>query len=182
MTAVVAGTVLGVVPAADRVPDAHLVAAVDGALAGSGHAARRISTHVDRTGPVAATAVALELVPADPAPEVLDALAAALGGPVAGTGLAVEQARERSDGRCVRFGGQDGLTGDRTAGELVAVTDVDEVVGVGRTVGPDDVVATAGFLRPRYAGGRTVLMVEPVAGGRFRPVEVESPHRCCGGH
>jgi hypothetical protein len=172
---------VGVVPAADRVPDGHLVAAVDGALAGSGHVARGISTHVDRTGPVAVTAVALELVPADPAPAVLDALAAALGGPVADDGPAPAQARERSDGRRVRFGGQEGVTGDHSAGELVATTDVDEVVGVGRAVGPDDVVATAGFVRPRFEGGRTVLLVEPVAGGRFRPVEVESPHQCCGG-
>jgi hypothetical protein len=39
-----------------------------------------------------------------------------------------------------------------------------------------------GFLRPTYTGGRLVLLVEPAAGGVLRPVEIEQPHQCRGGH
>ncbi len=203
------GSVVGLVPAADRVLDAHLLAAVDGALSGTGHRARRITTHVDRAGPVAVTAVALDLLPADPPPAVFNALSVALGSERSWqeghdtamvwqhgglpakieTGArgatpartAVDQASARSGGRCVRFLGQEDVTGDHPVGHLLAVTEIDEVVGVGRAVTADDVVATAGFLRPQLLDGRVVLLVEPAAGGRWRPVEVESPHRCCGG-
>lgn len=175
------GTVVGAVPAADRLPDAHLLAAVDGALAGTGHRARRVSTHVDRSGPVAVTAVALDLMPADPPPAVLDALTLALGSGGEDVTAAVDEALARTGGRCVRFVGQEHVTGEHTVAELLAVTEIDEVVGVGRAVAPGDAVATAGFLRPQLLDGRMVLLVEPAAGGRLRPVEVESPHQCCGG-
>jgi hypothetical protein len=67
------------------------------------------------------------------------------------------------------------------AGDLVAGTAIDEVVGLVGPVAADAVVDTAGFLRPTWARGRLTLLVEQVAGGVFQPFEVEFPHECCGG-
>ncbi|RJK96835.1 hypothetical protein D5H78_06115 [Vallicoccus soli] len=94
---------------------------------------------------------------------------------------ALAEARALRGGRLVRFPGQGALTGDLPVAELVRRCAVDRVAGSGTRVGPEDVVATAGFVRPRARGGEVVLLVERVRGGRLRPLEVEHPHECCGG-
>jgi hypothetical protein len=178
-------------PGPDVVPDAHLLAAVDSALAGSGAAAELVCTHVDRSAASPRTGVALRLTGKPIAPEeTRDALARALGGPVVTAGsdsdpgpalVALREARAGAAGRCVRFPGQAGVQGRVRAGDLVAGTAIDEVVGLGGPVAADAVVDTAGFLRPTWARGRLTLLVEQAAGGVFQPFEVEFPHECCGG-
>jgi hypothetical protein len=178
-------------PRADVVPDAHLLAAVDRALAGSGAAADLVCTHVDRSAGSPRTGVALRLTDEPAAPEATrEALARALGGPVltaesdsapGAAGVALREARSRAAGRCVRFPGQAAVRGQVRAGDLVAATAIDEVVGLAGPVPEDAVVDTAGFLRPTWAGGRLTLLVEQAAGGVFQPFEVEFPHECCGG-
>jgi len=122
-----------------------------------------VCAHVDRTGTVARTALAVRL--RAPAESSLTPLA----GPPDG-------------GRCVRFPGQEALTGTLTAAEIVAASAIDEVVGVGVPVAPESPVDTLGFLRPTFAGERLVLLVEPAACGVLRPVEIAAPHECCEGH
>jgi hypothetical protein len=120
-----------------------------------------VCTHVDRSAVVATTVLI-----ARGAPEGGRVL---LDGPPDGA-------------RAVRFPGQDRLTGRHRAGDIMAWSEIDEVVGVGVPVGPDATVDTQGFLRPTYQAGRLVLLVEPAAGGVLRPSEIEQPHQCCGGH
>ncbi|MBB3677029.1 hypothetical protein [Modestobacter versicolor] len=180
------------VPGPDLAPDAHLLAAVDSALAGSGAAAELVCTTVDRSAAEPRTGVALRLTaePADAA-ATRAALAGALGSPVVTAGsdegpapalLALSQASSGLAGRCVRFPGQDGVQGRVTAAELVAGTAIDEVAALGGPVAGDAVIETGGFLRPTWEGGRLRLVVEQAAGGVFQPFEVEFPHLCCGGH
>jgi len=201
----------GGVPAADVVADAHLLAAVDEALAGSGAGAELVCTHEDRPAPGSRTGVrigvALRLTgePADPA-ATRSALARALSGPVlAQAGSADDSADDQADhqaddasapartalaeagsgsaGRAVRFPGSAGVTGRVTVADLVARTGIDEVRGLYGPVADGDVVETGpnGFLRPIWHGGQLVLLVEPTAGGVLKPFEIESPHQCCGG-
>ena len=191
-----AGRWFGGVPGADVLPDAHLLAAVDGALAGSGTSAELVCTSVDRSAGAPRTGVALRLSaePADPA-GTRAALARALGGPVLDEAVAeaiteaedastpaltaLAQAREGADGRCVRFPGQDAGRGRLSVAELVAATAIEEVVGIGVQVTPEHVVDTRDFLRPHWADGRLVLRVEQAAGGVLQPFEIENPHECC---
>jgi hypothetical protein len=178
-------------PGPDVVPDAPLLAAVDSALAGSGAVAELVCTCVDRSAASPRTGVALRLTgePADP-DATRDALARALGGPVVTAGseggpepalLALRQASAGAAGRCVRFPGQAAVPGRVRAGDLVAGTAIDAVVGLAGPVEPAAMVDTAGFLRPTWDGGRLTLLVEQAAGGVFQPFEVEFPHECCGG-
>lgn len=174
---------LGAVPAPTMTADPHLVGAVDRALLGSAVRAERITTHVDRNGPVARTAVAVLLdaeLDEQRYAALQERLAAELSGP-AEAATAVAEAQAGAGGRCVRFPGQEHVTGDHTVQELTERTALDAVIGVGRALTPADVVSTAGFVRPQLLDGRLVLLVEPAVGGRLRPVEVESPHQCCGG-
>ncbi|MGY1856554.1 hypothetical protein [Modestobacter sp. SYSU DS0290] len=185
---------------AERDPaDAHLLAAVDRALTGSGAAAELVCTHVDRSAADPRTGVSIRLsgAPADPG-ATQAALARELGGPVL-----VEPAQEGDDdaapartalaeapsavaGRVVRFPGADGVRGRVQVAELVAGTAVEDVQAVGATIGPEDVVDSGpnGFLRPQLTGGRMTLLVQRAAGGVFLPFEIENPHVCCegGGH
>jgi hypothetical protein len=124
-------------------------------------AADVVCTHVDRSAVVARTVLIARGATADGR--------APLDGPPDGA-------------RAVRFPGQDRLTGVHTAGEITALSEIDEVVGIGVPAGPDSVVDTLGFLRPIYQAGKLVLLVEPAAGGVLRPSEIEQPHQCCGGH
>lgn len=119
-----------------------------------------VLSQVDRGGPIAVPTISARVVGAVPA------------------GFAVVDPPTR--GRCVRFPGQDGLVGVRPAGEIVAESAIDEVVGIGVPVNPESPVDTRGFLRPSYEDGRLVLLVEPTVDG-LRPVEIEDPHQCCGG-
>ncbi|MEU4446407.1 hypothetical protein AB0K14_06900 [Actinosynnema sp. NPDC050801] len=181
---------LGAVPA---VPGEHRAAHVDALLldAFDGVAADFVCTHVDRLGPVAVTTLSAHV----PGEVDVDRLAEALGGPVVvlddsdgaddSDGPAVRAARagrDRADGRCVRFPGQDALTGTHPAAEVVARSAIDRVVGIGVEVAPTDPVETLGFLRPVCREGELVLLVEPAVGGVLRPAEAETPHECCGGH
>lgn len=120
-----------------------------------------VCTHVDRSAVVAETVLVARGAPADGR--------APLDGPPDGA-------------RAVRFPGQDRLTGVHTAGEITALSEIDEIVGIGVPVGPETRVDTLGYLRPTYQAGRLVLLVEPAAGGVLRPSEIEQPHECCGGH
>ena len=177
----------------DVLPDAHLLAAVDEALAGSGTSAELVCTSVDRSAGVPRPGVALRL-----AGEPVDrratrtALERTLGGPVvigdeeaehpdAVAAAVLEAARQGAAGRCVRFPGQESAHGRLSAADLIAGTAIDELVGVGLQVAPDAVVDTLGFLRPQWSGGRLTLLVEQTAGGVLKPFEIESPHECCGG-
>ncbi|KOX28739.1 hypothetical protein ADK67_11205 [Saccharothrix sp. NRRL B-16348] len=159
--------------------DALLLAAFDGVPADF------VCTHVDRSGPVAVTTLSAHV----PGEVDVDRLAEALGGPVvvlddSGTpaARAARAGRDRADGRCVRFPGQSALTGTHPAAEVVAVSAIDRVVGIGVEVAPTDPVRTLGFLRPVCRDGELLLLVEPAVGGVLRPAEAESPHECCGGH
>ncbi|MCE6997235.1 hypothetical protein LZG04_20860 [Saccharothrix sp. S26] len=177
-------TWLGAVPA---LPGEHGAAHVDSLLlaAFDGVAADFVCTHVDRVGPVAVTTVSARVDG-----EVdLARLARALGGPVAllddsdtPEARAARAGRDLADGRCVRFPGQSALTGTHTAAEVVAVSAIDRVVGIGVAVTPTDRVETLGFVRPVCRDGEVLLLVEPAVGGVLRPAEAESPHQCCGGH
>jgi hypothetical protein len=195
----------GGVPAADVVADAHLLAAVDEALSGSGTGADLVCLHEDRPAPGSRTGVrigvALRLTgePADPA-AVRSALARALSGPVpsgldgddvdnvddgesAPARLALAEAGAGSAGRAIRFPGSASLRGRIAVGDLVATTGIDRVRGLYGPVAGTDVVETgpSGFVRPRWEDGELTLLVEPVAGGLLQPFEIESPHQCCDG-
>ncbi|MFQ1003198.1 hypothetical protein [Modestobacter sp. SSW1-42] len=189
----------GGVPAADLVTDAHLLAAVDEALAGSGTGAELVCLHEDRPAPGSRTGVrigvALRLTgePADPA-ATRAALAAALSGPVLTPGdeaddasaparTALTEAGAGSAGRAVRFPGLASVRGRLTVADLVATTGIDRVRGLYGPVADTAVVETGphGFVRPRWEDGELTLLVEPVAGGLLQPFEIESPHQCCGG-
>ena len=139
--------------------DREVLSAVDDA----GLAVDVVLTHVDRSGPVAVPAVTARILG-----DVPDSFSA----------TAVAEPRE---GRCVRFPGQERLTGAHSASSIVAETAIDEVVGIGTPVAPDAVVETFGFVRPNFQDGRLVLLVEPAVGGVFQPAEIEQPHECCGG-
>ncbi|MCO7219644.1 hypothetical protein [Klenkia sp. PcliD-1-E] len=154
--------------------DAHLLAALDAVLAGSGRCAVWVQTHVDRRGPAPVLIAGWQLDdgPALPAAQ----FAAAFGGtarPAGGPPV---------DGRVVRFPGSDAVPVQLTVAELVASTPVDRVVGIGAPAHPEDVVDTVdGYLRPVRHPDGVELLVDPAGPGRWRPVEIRSPHQCCGG-
>ncbi|WP_299954811.1 hypothetical protein [uncultured Modestobacter sp.] len=200
MTAALTALWWGVAPGADEVPDAHLLAAVDEALAGSGAGAELVCTHVDRSGPAPRVGVSLRLTgePADPA-ATRAALADALGGPVvagdpgedadegstAPARVALDEAGAGTAGRAVRFPGSAGVTGRISVADLIAATAIERVNGIGVEPTGSDVVETGpnGFLRPTHSGGQLTLLVERAAGGVLQPFEIEDPHVCCeGGH
>ncbi|WP_222192835.1 hypothetical protein [Modestobacter italicus] len=211
MTAALTALWWGVAPGADEVPDAHLLAAVDEALAGSGTGAELVCTHVDRSGPVPRAGVSLRLAgePADPA-ATRAALARALSGPVvtggpdaehAGDGgsepgagdealaaparTALDEAGAGTAGRAIRFPGSAEVAGRIAVADLIAATAIEQVTGIGVEPAGTDVVDTGpnGFLRPTFSGGRLTLLVERAAGGVLQPFEIEDPHVCCeGGH
>lgn len=176
--------------------DGHVLSAVDG----SGLAADLVCTHIDHSGPIAAiTASARVHSPIHT--DALQALAHSLGGSATAIGPSGERlaassgsaggdvaaraalaARAGLEGRCVRFPGQLALTGVHPVAQLTASSAIDDVLGVGPTLAPEMLVDTRGFLRPQFQQHRLVLLVEPAAGGALRPVELENPHECCGGH
>ncbi|WP_249522980.1 hypothetical protein [Modestobacter marinus] len=187
----------GAAPGAE-LPDDHLLAAVDEALAGSGAEAELVCTHVDGSAPAPRVGVSIRLTgePADPA-ATRSALARALAGPVVagGTGdadvagparTALREVTAGEAGRAIRFPGSASVTGRVSATDLVAATAIEQVTGIGVEPAGTDVVDTGpnGFLRPRFTGGRLTLLVERAAGGVLQPFEIEDPHQCCegGGH
>ena len=166
------------VPADTHVADAHLLAALDAAVADTGRRVVWVQTHVDRSGAAARSTASWQLSPG-PADDgtLLTRWALALTGPVGW------RADVPVDGRVVRFPGSDDVPTRLTVHELLGRTAVDRVVGIGATAQPQDVVDTLdGFLRPTRTAHGVELLVEPAGPGRWRPVEISTPHQCCGGH
>ncbi|MDQ2588739.1 hypothetical protein [Saccharothrix yanglingensis] len=139
-----------------------------------------VFTHVDHRGPVAVTAVSAH-VTGEPVAELLGAPVSTPDSADSPGARAAVGARDRTDGRCIRFPGQGALTGTHPAAEVVARSAIERVVGIGVPVAPTDPVETLGFLRPVCRDGELVLLVEPAVGGVLRPAESENPHECCGG-
>jgi len=151
--------------------DAHLLADLDAALAGSGRRAVWVQTHVDRSGPAPVVTASWQLDD----------------GPALPAGLLGDTARPVDevpvDGRVVRFPGSDAVPARITVAQLLATTAVDRVVGIGAPASPEDVVDTVdGYLRPVRHPDGVELLVDPAGPGTWRPVEISSPHECCGGH
>ena len=88
------------------------------------------------------------------------------------------EVRDREGGRAFRFPGQDTLRGSLPVRELLALSAIDRVVGVGCAVTDDTVVDTRDFVRPVYADGLLTLHVTPAAAGSVVPLEVEGGHVC----
>lgn len=166
-------------PAADRTADTHLLAALDGALAGTGRRAVQVLTHVDRSAPTARTTASWLLSPGSGDLDhrddgLADRLAQELGGPVH------PQDGPSPEGRLLRTPGLDGVTGPVPVTALAQAGLV--VVGIGAPVGAEDVVDTLdGFLRPVRTADGDQLLVEPAGPHRWRPIETSNPHQCCGG-
>jgi hypothetical protein len=178
---------------------AHAEAEILAALRAAGLRADLVCTHIDRTAAVATVTASARLV-ASLSSDALDVLAERLDGVIVAldadatvTSSAVEPtaridaaahaaraAASRTEGRCVRFPGQQSLAGVHSVAEIVTGSAVDRVAGVGVAVAAQDVVDTGGFLRPQFRSGELVLLVEPAGGGVLRPVEVQHPHECCG--
>jgi hypothetical protein len=156
---------LGASAASDGPADHALLSLVDGLDVDF------LCTHVDRGHAVARAGVTVRLAGEADVVGLAERLGqvATVAGPPDGA-------------RCVRFPGQEALTGVLPAADIVAASAIDEVVGVGVPVTPDSSIDTRGFLRPTFAGRKLVLLVEPAAGGVLRPVEIADPHQCCGGH
>ncbi|QUQ67645.1 hypothetical protein JJ691_53800 [Kutzneria sp. CA-103260] len=89
-----------------------------------------------------------------------------------------EPVRDREGGRAFRFPGQDALRGSLPVRELLALSAIDRVVGVGCTVANDTVVDTRDYVRPVYADGLLTLHVTPAAADSVVPLEVEGGHVC----
>jgi hypothetical protein len=81
-------------------------------------------------------------------------------------------------GRAFRFPGQESLRGALPVRDLVALSAIDRVVGVGCTVTDDTVVDTRDYVRPVYADGLLTLHVTPAVAGSVIPLEVEGGHVC----
>lgn len=92
---------------------------------------------------------------------------------------AVARCKRRVDGRAIRFAGQADIPDEVAVERLIAETAIDRVEALGSIIGTGDVIETGGFVRPRLVAGALVLHVVPLSGGRFRPLEVAHPHRCC---
>lgn len=88
-----------------------------------------------------------------------------------------------TDGRLVRFPGQEHLRGTVAVAEVVRLSVVEEavLVGGGRPE-PTDLIATRDHVRPVWRAGRIVLQVERTAGGLLRPFEEEHQRYCCRDH
>jgi hypothetical protein len=89
-----------------------------------------------------------------------------------------EELRDLDGGRAFRFPGQDALRGSLPVRDLVALSAIDRVVGVGCTVTDDTVVDTRDYVRPVYADGLLTLHVTPASAGTVVPLEVEGGHVC----
>jgi hypothetical protein len=90
---------------------------------------------------------------------------------------AAEATREGLAGRCVRFPGQDRLTGLVPVRRIVERSAIAEVAGCGGPATDDELVDTRGFVRPVFEAGRLVLRVGPTAGGVLVPDEVAEASR-----
>ncbi|GAA2025808.1 hypothetical protein WDZ16_01485 [Pseudokineococcus marinus] len=114
--------------------------------------------------------------------EVATAVAAAAGAEAGGAWVAARAAAGTVD-RVAVFPGREDLVGVLAARDLLALSAVEALVGLGGlAVPPDAVVDTRGHVRPRLADGRLVLDVQPSRGGRWVPFEPPVQHACCSAH
>lgn len=89
----------------------------------------------------------------------------------------LRQHRQHTGGRLFQYlGGQD-LTGHMTVENLLAGTEIKEVVMVGQRqhLDPEATIDTQGFVRPSMTDGRIQLVVRPAADGLVIPFEAQ-PH------
>lgn len=88
----------------------------------------------------------------------------------------------RASGRLVVFRGSEVVTGRCTAAQVVADSEIDEVVGLAGTPVTDDTELDLGdFVRPTWRAGRCELLVQTGPAGP-RPFEVREQIRCCVDH
>ncbi|MEJ5869040.1 hypothetical protein WDV85_14955 [Pseudokineococcus sp. 5B2Z-1] len=125
----------------------------------------------------------LVILATSPLPEEVAAtVAAAAGAGGAGTHVA-ERATSGVVDRVAVFPGRERLVGVVAARDLLAMSAVEALVGLGGLAVPADaVVDTRGHVRPRLADGRLVLDVQPSRGGRWVPFEPPVQHSCCSAH
>ncbi|WP_299034716.1 hypothetical protein [uncultured Pseudokineococcus sp.] len=125
----------------------------------------------------------LVVLTAEPLPEQVAAAVAAAAG---ATGPGEEVARRAAAGdadRVARYPGLDVLLGVLPVAEVLRSGAVEALVGLGGLVVPDDAeLDTRDHVRPRLAGGRMVLDVQPSRGGRWVPFEPPVQHACCSNH
>ncbi|WP_199536789.1 hypothetical protein [Spongiactinospora gelatinilytica] len=95
---------------------------------------------------------------------------------------AAEHAARRS-GRAVIYPGVERLTGTLTVGEVIALSAIERVTGLGGPPPePGTGLETRDFVRPQWMDGLLTLVTVPVAGGRVAPFEVPDPTPCCADH
>jgi hypothetical protein len=109
-------------------------------------------------------------------------------GPSSSGGVTVEvltavDVMDLPDGaRVFAFPGHHLLVGIVAVGDLISVSAIDEVRGLGGgDPDQDELVDTQGFVRPQVEGGRLVLRVRP-ADGLLVPFEQANPTPCCADH
>ena len=99
-----------------------------------------------------------------------------------GLAAAIADHTGRAAGRLTRFPGRTAIERRLTAGEIVTLSCVDEVVGLaGLEIQPDSVVNLTGFARPQWSTGRCVLLVQPGTPDLV-PFEVRQQIPCCADH
>ena len=100
----------------------------------------------------------------------------------AGAASAAEQLLA-SSARVVVFDGQDLLPPALPVEDVLALTAIEEVRGVGGTSTAGQLLHTRGYVRPNLIQGRLVLHVRPYGeDGHVAPFEVPHPTPCCAAH
>jgi hypothetical protein len=91
--------------------------------------------------------------------------------------------RSRRSGRVVKFPGQENLVGTLPLSDVTARSAIEGLTCLGGSPGEDAVLRTQDFIRPEFAAGRLVLVVQPFDGiNEFVPFEQPNPHPCCANH
>jgi len=94
----------------------------------------------------------------------------------------ITQASSKHSGRAVVFPLEIDVSASVTAETLIKKSGIDSIIAIGQKLPPKAQIQINGYLRPTFHSGKLELYVEKGAGGSFSPVEVQSPHECCGGH
>jgi hypothetical protein len=96
---------------------------------------------------------------------------------------AVEAHRGRRSGRVIRFPGQENLVGTVALRDVTTQSAIDGLVCLGGATGESATLRTQDFVRPEFAAGRLVLVIQPFDGlDEFVPFEQPNPHPCCANH
>jgi hypothetical protein len=91
--------------------------------------------------------------------------------------------RSRRSGRVIRFPGQETLVDTVALSDITDRTAVEGLVSLGGSPGEDATLRTQNFVRPEFAAGRLVLVIQPFDGlNEFVPFEQPNPHPCCANH